>query len=558
MSLHPPRAPSPSPSRTPGSGPRTIRFFIRSGCHCLIRVETPLTPSTGISECEKSPIGKDEAGFTRILLNNHFVFQLGPLDQGFWPEGLHTPPTDDAMRFDVQIMKDMGFNMVRKHVKIEPARWYSWCDRLGLLVWQDMPSAKNKTDADKTQFETELAALIRGRFNHPSIVVWVPFNEGWGQYDTARITETVKSMDPTRLVNPASGWHDRGVGDMLDIHSYPDPKAPKPEENRAIVLGEFGGLGFNVPGHTWQTEGWGYDLLQDAESLIRRYENLYYQLFPLIDNPGLSAAVYTQITDIETENNGLLTYDRRINKMEAEIVAAANLKYLPPRLRNTAAIFIDSIPLLLDTPREGASIVYTTDGREPDQTSTPYVGPVSLKETVVLKTKAFWPGGKSSRTVSYPLTKVSPRPASETNFSSPGLFTQVFEGEWTSLPEFERLESARSTILPQPAVEGLAEKENFALLLSGGIKIPETGVYVFSISSDDGTLLKISGSTLIVNDGIHGMRTKKAAIALKKGIHVFELRYFQGKGGRGLQMGISGPGLNEDKIPASMFYHPPQ
>ncbi|MCJ7679380.1 MAG: glycoside hydrolase family 2, partial [Candidatus Aminicenantes bacterium] len=209
----------------------------------------PIDAVDGYFGLRKISVGKDEKGITRLLLNDRFTFQLGPLDQGFWPEGLHSPPSDDALRFDVQVMKDMGFNMVRKHVKIEPARWYTWCDRLGLLVWQDMPSAGNRTDEDKSQFETELAALIMGHFNHPSIIVWVPFNEGWGQYETERITDKVKTLDPTRLVNSASGWYDRGVGDMQDIHSYPDPRAPEHEESRAIVLGEFGGLGFNVPEH---------------------------------------------------------------------------------------------------------------------------------------------------------------------------------------------------------------------------------------------------------------------------------------------------------------------
>ncbi|MBU1338823.1 MAG: chitobiase/beta-hexosaminidase C-terminal domain-containing protein [Acidobacteria bacterium] len=505
----------------------------------------------------KIAVGKDGKGITRLLLNNRFLFQLGPLDQGFWPEGLHTPPSDDALRFDVQVMKDMGFNMVRKHVKIEPARWYTWCDRIGLLVWQDMPSAGNRTDEDKAQFETELAALINGHFNHPSIIVWVPFNEGWGQYETERITDKVKALDPTRLVNSASGWFDRGVGDMHDIHSYPDPRAPEHEENRAIVLGEFGGLGFNVPGHTWQSEGWGYDLLLDPESLIRRYENLYHQLFPLIEQPGLSAAVYTQITDIETENNGLLTYDRRINKMGGNQVALANRGHLPPRLGNPTPLFIDSVSVVLETPQQGASIVYTTDGSEPGEASTPYSGPFSLEETTIVKTKASWPGGVSSRTVSYTLTKVSPEPSSAVNRPSPGLSVRVFEGVWQSLPYLEGLDPVRSLVIPRPSLEGLKENENFALLITGYLAVPETGVYVITLTSDDGTQLKINRNVLIENDGIHGMRPKTGAAALEKGLHPFELRYFQGKGGRGLRMGISGPGLAAEDIPAGMFFHSP-
>ncbi|MCJ7681650.1 MAG: PA14 domain-containing protein, partial [Candidatus Aminicenantes bacterium] len=517
----------------------------------------PIDAVDGYFGLRKISVGKDKKGITRLLLNDRFTFQLGPLDQGFWPEGLHTPPSDDALRFDVQVMKDMGFNMVRKHVKIEPARWYSWCDRLGLLVWQDMPSAGNRTDADKTQFETELAALINGHFNHPSIIVWVPFNEGWGQYDTERITDKVKTLDPTRLVNSASGWYDRSVGDMQDIHSYPDPRAPEHEESRAIVLGEFGGLGFNVPEHTWQTEGWGYDLLQDTESLIRRYENLFQQLYPLIEHPGLSAAVYTQITDIETENNGLLTYDRRVNKMGGSYVSLANRGHLPPRLGNPTPLFINSISVILKTPKEDASIVYTTNGSEPSESSTPYGGPFSLKDTTVVKTKAYWPGGISSRTVSHALTRVSPEPSTAVNHPSPGLSVRVFEGEWQSLPDLEDIDPVRSTVILRPSLEELKENENFALHMTGYLAVPETGVYLLTIMSDDGSRLKINGSVVIENDGVHGMRAKTGAAALEKGLHPFELLYFQGKGGRGLRMGISGPGLNEEDIPAGMFFHSP-
>jgi beta-galactosidase/beta-glucuronidase len=163
----------------------------------------------------KTSLGKDEKGITRLFLNNKFIFQLGLLDQGFWPDGLYTAPTDTALRYDIEVMKEMGFNMVRKHVKIEPDRWYYWCDRLGLLVWQDMPNAKNSTAEEKAQFELELERLILGRFNHPSIIMWVPFNEGWGQYDSARITEKIKDMDPTRLVNHAS--NSVGSGSMSRI-----------------------------------------------------------------------------------------------------------------------------------------------------------------------------------------------------------------------------------------------------------------------------------------------------------------------------------------------------
>jgi hypothetical protein len=283
----------------------------------------------------KIALGKDKKGFTRLLLNNQPLFQLGPLDQGFWPDGLYTAPTDEALRYDIEMTKKLNFNLIRKHVKIESDRWYYWCDRLGLLVWQDMPSGDKyisgrdpdiqRTEQSGKQFETELKALVEGRGNHPCIVMWVPYNEGWGQWDTARIVELIKSWDSSRLVNNTSGWTDRGVGDVNDIHRYPGPAAPKPEEKRAGVLGEFGGLGLPVSGHTWQNEkNWGYRSFTNSAALTGAYVDLMLKLYPLIGAEGLSAAVYTQTTDVEVEVNGLMTYDRAMTKMDADIIAAAN------------------------------------------------------------------------------------------------------------------------------------------------------------------------------------------------------------------------------------------
>jgi hypothetical protein len=279
-------------------------------------------------------LGKDDAGVTRLLLNGKPYFQMGPLDQGFWPDGLYTAPTDEALRYDIEITKKLGFNMARKHVKVEPARWYYHCDRLGLLVWQDMPSgdrsvapgkgAIKRSEASANQFEHELRRMIDGLRNHPCIVMWVPFNEGWGQYDTPRIVEHVRRLDRSRLVNNASGWNDMKCGDVHDIHVYPGPGSPKPEKDRAAVLGEFGGLGLRIAGHTWTKETWGYRGTRDKEDLTRRYERLLQGVYRLKAKPGLSAAVYTQTTDVETEANGLLTYDRAVIKVDLERVAAAN------------------------------------------------------------------------------------------------------------------------------------------------------------------------------------------------------------------------------------------
>jgi beta-galactosidase/beta-glucuronidase len=290
----------------------------------------------------KISLARDEQGTTRMVLNNEFLFQFGPLDQGWWPDGLYTAPTDEALRYDIEVTKQLGYNMARKHVKIEPQRWYYWCDKLGLLVWQDMPSGgeyidPNEPDAIRSegsaaQFETELLAMLNQRGNHPSIIVWVPFNEGWGQYDTERITNLVAEADPSRLVNPASGWADRKVGDIYDIHAYPGPAMPEPEEKRAVVLGEFGGLGLPLEGHTWQSsDNWGYRNYKNKEELKEAYTSLIRELQPMIGE-GLSAAVYTQTTDVEVEVNGLMTYDRAVIKIDPENMQKINKAYLPANM----------------------------------------------------------------------------------------------------------------------------------------------------------------------------------------------------------------------------------
>jgi beta-galactosidase/beta-glucuronidase len=282
----------------------------------------------------KISVDKDEAGINRLFLNNEPQFMLGPLDQGWWPDGLYTAPTDEALRYDLEVTKKLGMNMLRKHVKVEPRRFYYWCDKLGVIVWQDMPNGdaylgEDRKDIQRSpesarQYEVELERMIDSLRNHPSIVMWVPFNEGWGQYDTARIVELIQQLDPTRSVDNASGWADRGMGDVHDIHSYPGPEAPPNEPHRAAVLGEFGGLGLPIKEHTWQDEkNWGYKSFETAEDLTEGYLELIKKL-KILAEAGLSAAVYTQTTDVEIEVNGLMTYDRAIIKMDQERVAHSN------------------------------------------------------------------------------------------------------------------------------------------------------------------------------------------------------------------------------------------
>jgi hypothetical protein len=298
----------------------------------LLKDGKPVDTVASYLGMRKIEVAKDDKGVNRLMLNGQPVFQYGPLDQGWWPDGLYTAPTDEALKYDVEITKKFGMNMARKHVKVEPARWYYWCDKLGLIVWQDMPSGNlNKDEESRENYRRELQAMIDALHHFPSIVMWVPFNEGWGQHDTEDVAAWTEKHDPTRLVNEASGWHDRGAGHVSDMHNYPGPGMRPVEDKRAVVLGEFGGLGLPVAGHTWLDEkNWGYVSYKTPEELTDAYVSLLTAMHPLIAD-GLSAAVYTQTTDVEIEVNGILTYDRKQVKMDLDrIVAAAKALYGPP------------------------------------------------------------------------------------------------------------------------------------------------------------------------------------------------------------------------------------
>lgn len=301
----------------------------------------------------KSSIGKDNNGVQRMLLNNRFVFQFGPLDQGWWPDGLYTAPTDEALQYDIAQTKAMGFNMIRKHIKVEPARWYYYCDKLGMLVWQDMPSGdlgngwemrpgiidratdKKRSPESEAYYRKEWNAIINTLYNFPSIIVWTPFNEAWGQFKTMDIAAWTMKRDPSRLVNTASGGNFYPIGPIIDLHNYPEPAMPDPAvygDKRAIVLGEYGGLGLPVDGHVWQQkDNWGYQSFKNADDMFKRYSAFTDRLEELI-KLGLSAAVYTQTTDVEVEINGLMTYDRRVQKVPAEKLKAVSQKLYNPAL----------------------------------------------------------------------------------------------------------------------------------------------------------------------------------------------------------------------------------
>ena len=278
----------------------------------------------------KYSMGRDDKGIVRLQLNNKNLFQFGTLDQGWWPDGLYTAPTDEALLYDVQKTKDLGFNMIRKHVKVEPARWYMHCDRLGMIVWQDMPNGDKSPEWQMHQYFTGLERLrskesefnfkkewkeiIDYLYSYPSIGVWVPFNEAWGQFKTKEIVEWTKGYDPSRLVNPASGGNHYTLGDILDIHNYPNPRMYLYDAQRATVLGEYGGIGRAIKGHLWHPDrNWGYIQFETEKEVTDQYLKYAEELKQLIGQ-GFSAAIYTQTTDVEVEVNGLMTYDREIRR----------------------------------------------------------------------------------------------------------------------------------------------------------------------------------------------------------------------------------------------------
>lgn len=278
----------------------------------------------------------------QLYLNNKPIYMMGPLDQGFWPDGIYTAPTDEALRFDIEATRELGFNMSRKHIKVEPQRWYYWADKLGLLVWQDMPSP-NSYDApsgmpvDKPQFDVELTRMINTHYNSPSIVAWVIFNEWQAEFESPRHTLMVRSLDPTRLINQGSG-HERSEEqcDMVDGHYYPAPKCPT-STTSAVVCGEYGGIGLPITNHLWSTAGNFYGNVSTPEALIQRFADFSEKLLLFKKTKGMSAAVYTEITDVEIEVNGFLTYDR-VFKVDPAKIRELNEKVIYENVTSSADI----------------------------------------------------------------------------------------------------------------------------------------------------------------------------------------------------------------------------
>lgn len=284
--------------------------------------------------------GRDKKGVMRLMLNNKPLFQYGTLDQGWWPEGLYTAPTYDALVYDIDKTKDWGFNMIRKHVKVEPELWYAYCDKKGILVWQDMPNGdsgpgwqpnnwyngreKIRSAESEANYRREWQEIIDTRYNHPSIVVWVPFNESWGQFKSPEIADWTKNYDPTRLVNQSSGGNHYQAGDITDVHHYPNPAITVADGSRSTVLGEFGGIGMVVKDHIWSPDkNWGYVQFNSPEEVTAEYEKYIEELITLAKYL-YSGGVYTQTTDVENEINGLMTYDRKVIKIDEDRVKKIN------------------------------------------------------------------------------------------------------------------------------------------------------------------------------------------------------------------------------------------
>ena len=309
----------------------------------------------------KMEVRADRGGVKRLFLNGEPYFQSGLLDQGYWPDGLYTAPSDEALIYDIQTAKAMGFNLLRKHIKVEPMRWYYHCDRLGMMVWQDMPSGGGKyrfstitlplvtgihrrdthyrafaraSSQGRGEYMDELEEMVGQLFNAPSVVLWVPFNEGWGQFDSTLVMERLRALDPTRPVDPASGWHDQGAGELRSLHVYFKPfRFRRDRRGRALALSEFGGYNLRVDGHCFNQKDYGYRRLPDAAALWRDFSRLYErEVLPAVPK-GLCASVYTQLSDVEDELNGLMTYDRRVVKLDADEVRELNerLKEASPR-----------------------------------------------------------------------------------------------------------------------------------------------------------------------------------------------------------------------------------
>jgi len=524
-------------------------------------------------------LAQDERGFTRIALNGEPWFHVGPLDQGWWPDGLYTAPTDEALRSDVEATKAAGFGFTRKHIKVEPERWYHHADRLGLPVWQDMPCGWNDTPQARAHFERELDAMLAQRGNHPCIVCWVPFNEKWGQPSvewTQEIVSRIRAADPSRLIDDASGWRHTAAGDLIDVHRYQGPQALVPSPEKATVVGEFGGLGQLVDGHLWargDRENYGYGGAYAADrrdEMNRRYELLIQRMWRLRDTHGMSAGVYTQLTDVEAEVNGLFTYDRAVLKFDAGRLAAVN-RGLAPLILPEHPEFVDSVRV---TVHQGTSteLRYTVDGTEPTPHS-PLFRPLTLRETTLVRVRGFIDGRPTAAPearmeyrrvpgllaadadvvpgVDYAyFPDTSPEPRYRLNWPVRDRLSRPDERADDAAP-------ARTGALATFSLEPRDQDELFGFRFTGYLRVPADGVYTLTARSNDGAALWIGGRTIFWSMGQSPATTEdEGMIALRAGLHPFVLAYHQAYGPMALELWIEGPGVPRQPVPNEMLFRP--
>ena len=523
----------------------------------------------------KVGLTRDPRGLTRITLNDQVVFPLGPLDQGWWPDGLYTAPSDEALRFDVEMTKALGFTVTRKHIKVEPARWYYHADRLGLPIWQDMPSGWNDSPEARQHFERELRAMLEDLHNVPSIVVWVPFNEKWGQFDTKRIAGIVEQLDPSRLVNDASGWQHEDAGHIIDVHRYQGPQAMFGARGRVAVVGEFGGLGYKETGHAWAGDAWGYGgLFPTREALADRYDLLTKRLYHDRDTHGIGAGIYTQMTDVEVELNGFFTYDRAVLKFDTTRTAAVN-RGLAPYITPELTEFTDRVQVTIHqgTPTE---IRFTTDGSEPTAVSPLYTRPFSIAQSTVVRARSFQNGSPTSAPEARVEYTKGPGRAPVT--VAPGALSAgldfayyvestpepAFRMNWPVRWQVERPDvrpddyPARKTgVVATPTLTPRDTSELFSFRFTGYVRVPRTGVYTFTARSDDGAALWVGDRNLFWSVGQSPKTTETwGQIALQAGLHPITLTYFQAYGPMALELLVSGPGIRRQVVPSSWFYRP--
>ena len=516
----------------------------------------------------KVSIGKDERGITRILLNNKFTFMMGSLDQGYWPDGLYTAPTDEALRFDIEFAKRIGLNLARKHVKVEPERWYYWCDKLGLLVWQDMPAFSIGAKG----YEEEMPRIIASRFNHPCIVLWVMSNEN--PSTTERLEKQVavaKNSDPTRPVTADSGCPDFGIGDIKDRHHYPGPSSYTPTDQQAAVLGEWGGTAGYVPGHDW------FEIVLKktypawtASSVSKNaltHEKRLQALWQLVYSPGLSGSVWTQLTDIEGECNGFITYDREVIRNDVARIASANLGYVAPaalpdvRFDPTAdgtlhGLFVDTQRVTLVTPRPEGEIRYTLDGTEPNANSPRYAQPIQLSGTTTIKAKSFWPDRPPSITAEFLYQKVTEfQPGATFAKLEPGVLCQYVREE-------QVIESATQPEIAFHPAPPFKRKPMDRYVWKGVICIPRDGLYTFNRPAAE-MKISIGGRVLFAGHGgrnIHvGDWEAPSQIALQAGCHYIEAEWIVSPATQyfvvNCAIHIEGPGIAKQPIPAAWLKH---